>query len=101
PEGQGNHEPQGQKEGCPEVGLMERYLPMLAVSAEPFDSAEYLFEVKWNGVRALAARADGLGPRPGGVPGALSGTGRPEPPPQRHGGRRRGRAPAPAASGAR
>ena len=38
---------------------MERYLPMLAVSAEPFDSAEYLFEVKWNGVRALAARADG------------------------------------------
>ena len=33
---------------------MERYLPMLAVPAEPFDSPEYLFEVKWNGVRALA-----------------------------------------------
>jgi ATP dependent DNA ligase domain len=30
--------------------------PMLAVRAEPFDSPEYLFEVKWNGVRALAAR---------------------------------------------
>jgi ATP-dependent DNA ligase len=38
---------------------MERYLPMLAVPAEPFDSAEYLFEVKWNGVRALATCADG------------------------------------------
>jgi len=31
-------------------------LPMLAVAGEPFDSPEYLFEVKWNGVRALAAR---------------------------------------------
>jgi ATP-dependent DNA ligase len=31
-------------------------LPMLAVRAEPFDSPEYLFEVKWDGVRALAAR---------------------------------------------
>jgi DNA ligase D-like protein (predicted ligase) len=29
-------------------------MPMLAVSAEPFDSPEYLFEVKWDGVRALA-----------------------------------------------
>jgi ATP-dependent DNA ligase len=28
---------------------------MLAVPAEPFDSPEYLFEVKWDGVRALAA----------------------------------------------
>jgi len=28
---------------------------MLAVPAEPFDSAEYSFEVKWNGIRALAA----------------------------------------------
>ena len=31
------------------------YLPMLAVAAEPFDSPEHLFEVKWDGVRALAA----------------------------------------------
>ena len=29
-------------------------LPMLAVRGQPFDSADYLFEVKWNGVRALA-----------------------------------------------
>jgi DNA ligase D-like protein (predicted ligase) len=29
--------------------------PMLAVSGQPFDSDEYLFEVKWDGVRALAA----------------------------------------------
>jgi ATP-dependent DNA ligase len=29
--------------------------PMLAVSAAPFDSADYCFEVKWDGVRALAA----------------------------------------------
>jgi ATP-dependent DNA ligase len=28
---------------------------MLAVPAAPFDSPEYSFEVKWNGVRALAA----------------------------------------------
>jgi hypothetical protein len=28
---------------------------MLAVRAEPFDSPEYLFEVKWDGVRTLAA----------------------------------------------
>ncbi|MCL6635800.1 MAG: ATP-dependent DNA ligase, partial [Peptococcaceae bacterium] len=28
--------------------------PMLAVSAEPFDSAEHLFEVKWDGYRGLA-----------------------------------------------
>jgi ATP-dependent DNA ligase len=27
---------------------------MLAVAGEPFDSSEYLFEVKWDGVRALA-----------------------------------------------
>jgi ATP-dependent DNA ligase len=29
--------------------------PMLAVAAAPFDSGEYCFEVKWDGVRALAA----------------------------------------------
>lgn len=36
--------------------MSERCLPMLAARGEPFDSAEYLFEVKWNGIRALAAR---------------------------------------------
>jgi bifunctional non-homologous end joining protein LigD len=30
-------------------------LPMLATPAAPFDSEEYVFEVKWDGVRALAA----------------------------------------------
>src|SRR6516165_12524646 len=30
-------------------------LPMLAVPAAPFDSPGYSFEVKWNGIRALAA----------------------------------------------
>jgi ATP-dependent DNA ligase len=40
--------------------MTEVILPMLAVSAEPFDSPEYLFEVKWDGVRALASQgADG------------------------------------------
>lgn len=29
--------------------------PMLATSAQPFDSAEHVFEIKWDGVRALAA----------------------------------------------
>jgi DNA ligase D-like protein (predicted ligase) len=30
-------------------------LPMLATQAAPFDADDYLFEVKWDGVRALAA----------------------------------------------
>jgi DNA ligase D-like protein (predicted ligase) len=30
-------------------------LPMLATQAAPFDAEDYLFEVKWDGVRALAA----------------------------------------------
>jgi ATP-dependent DNA ligase len=34
---------------------MDRIAPMLAVVGEPFDSPEYLFEIKWDGVRALAA----------------------------------------------
>ena len=34
-------------------------LPMLATRAEPFDSDDYLFEVKWDGVRALAAIENG------------------------------------------
>ena len=33
--------------------------PMLATRATPFDSEEYSFEVKWDGVRALAAVANG------------------------------------------
>jgi bifunctional non-homologous end joining protein LigD len=35
--------------------MMPSWLPMLATPATPFDSEEYLFEVKWDGVRALAA----------------------------------------------
>jgi DNA ligase D-like protein (predicted ligase) len=36
-------------------------LPMLAIPAAPFDAEEYLFEVKWDGVRALAAVEAGHG----------------------------------------
>jgi ATP-dependent DNA ligase len=39
--------------------MIEPLLPMLAVRGQPFDSPEFLFEVKWNGVRALAARDQG------------------------------------------
>jgi len=35
--------------------MLPQVLPMLAVAAEPFDSPEYSFEIKWDGVRALAA----------------------------------------------
>ena len=35
--------------------MMDPLLPMLATSASPFDSCDYVFEVKWDGVRALAA----------------------------------------------
>jgi bifunctional non-homologous end joining protein LigD len=36
---------------------MEALAPMLAVAApEPFDAADYLFEVKWDGIRALSGR---------------------------------------------
>ena len=38
---------------------MKPLLPMLATAAAPFDAAAYLFEVKWDGVRALAAVEDG------------------------------------------
>jgi DNA ligase D-like protein (predicted ligase) len=34
--------------------LPEKIQPMLAVTAEPFDSPAYLFELKWDGLRALA-----------------------------------------------
>ena len=35
--------------------MLPQIVPMLAVAAEPFDSPEYGFEVKYDGVRALAA----------------------------------------------
>ena len=35
--------------------MLPRVLPMLAVPAAPFDSPEYSFEIKWDGIRALAA----------------------------------------------
>ena len=34
---------------------MDQIAPMLAVAGEPFDSTEYSFEIKWDGVRSLAA----------------------------------------------
>ena len=30
--------------------MNQRPLPMLAVASAPFDSPEYVFEVKWDGV---------------------------------------------------
>jgi ATP-dependent DNA ligase len=38
---------------------MKPLLSMLATPAAPFDAAAYLFEVKWDGVRALAASTAG------------------------------------------
>jgi ATP-dependent DNA ligase len=35
--------------------MIQPILPMLATSAQPFDSDAFFFEVKWDGVRALAA----------------------------------------------
>jgi ATP-dependent DNA ligase len=41
--------------------MLPELLPMLAVPAAPFDSPEHVFEVKWDGVRALAAvEVDGV-----------------------------------------
>ena len=41
--------------------MLPNLLPMLAVPALPFDSPEFVFEVKYDGVRALAAvEADGV-----------------------------------------
>jgi len=34
---------------------LPQLLPMLAVPAAPFDAPEYSFEIKWDGIRALAA----------------------------------------------
>ena len=35
--------------------MIQRLLPMLAVQSQPFDSESHVFEVKWDGVRALTA----------------------------------------------
>jgi ATP-dependent DNA ligase len=35
--------------------MLPTLLPMLATPARSFDSPDYSFEVKWDGVRALAA----------------------------------------------
>jgi ATP-dependent DNA ligase len=35
--------------------MLPQVLPMLAVAAEPFDSPQYCFEIKYDGVRALAS----------------------------------------------
>jgi len=35
--------------------MLPKLAPMLAVPAAPFDSSEYTFEIKWDGIRALAA----------------------------------------------
>jgi len=35
--------------------MIQRIEPMLAVAGEPFDSDHHLYEVKWDGVRCLAA----------------------------------------------
>src|SRR5262249_7602979 len=41
---------------CSEDGVMlPQVLPMLAVAAKPFDSPDYSFEIKYDGVRALTA----------------------------------------------
>ena len=39
--------------------MLPQVMPMLAVAAEPFDSSEYSFEIKYDGVRALAAVEEG------------------------------------------
>src|SRR4029077_9350883 len=54
--------PQRDESKTSEVRMRDRLLPMLATRGEPFDSPEHLFEVKWNGVRALAAN-EGKAPR--------------------------------------
>lgn len=39
--------------------VFDKLKPMLAVSSEPFDSDEYIFEVKWDGFRCLSLICDG------------------------------------------
>jgi bifunctional non-homologous end joining protein LigD len=57
PEKLGRRRPQTSKTSIPKENnrMIGPLLPMLAVSASPFDSEDYFFEVKWDGVRALAA----------------------------------------------
>jgi bifunctional non-homologous end joining protein LigD len=35
--------------------MLPTLLPMLAMSGDPFDAPDYRFEIKWDGIRALAA----------------------------------------------
>ena len=35
--------------------MLPQVLPMLTTAAAPFDAADYSFEIKWDGIRALAA----------------------------------------------
>jgi ATP-dependent DNA ligase len=35
--------------------MLPLVLPILALPAQPFDSPDYVFEIKWDGIRALAA----------------------------------------------
>src|SRR6185436_1777640 len=35
--------------------MLPHIAPMLATAAQPFDHPDYAFEIKWDGVRALAA----------------------------------------------
>src|SRR5262249_48654963 len=51
----GERRPAAQAPRPEEDRMMPVLLPMLATPAAPFDAPEYLFEVKWDGVRALAA----------------------------------------------
>jgi len=39
--------------------MITPFSPMLATAAQPFDSSEHYFEIKWDGVRALAAVENG------------------------------------------
>ncbi len=41
---------------------MKRYLPMLAFASEPFDSPDYLYEIKYDGTRAVAYITKGKNP---------------------------------------
>ena len=39
--------------------MNDSFLPMLATATAPFDSTAHVFEVKWDGIRALAAVTEG------------------------------------------
>jgi bifunctional non-homologous end joining protein LigD len=38
-----------------QAALPKRLLPMLATSSKPVDDPAYLFEIKWDGVRAMVS----------------------------------------------